>query len=477
MAAHISTSDPGLERLGYRDQLSRTLTLSDLVIYALIFMVVIAPFGIFGGVFQASGGMVALVYVIGVLVMMVTASSYGVMARKFPAAGSVFTYAGRAIHPSAGFLTGWAILLDYVLVPALLSVVAAASMASLMSVVPAWAWIVVFVFVNTVLNVVGIKTTKTLNKVFLAAALVVLALYLVFAVSALVAGKGRGFSWEPFYNPSTFSIGVILGGVSVAALSFLGFDTLAMMTEDTQGGGRVVGRGMIIALGVTGTLFIAQTLLASLLVPDPTGLIANGDPAGTAFYDTARIAGGNWLATLTALATALAWGIANNMVAQTATSRLLFAMARDRQLPGFLAQVSPKRSVPVNAVLLTAAVSLILGLVMTNRTNGITELVSLVNFGALLAFLVLQIAVLCSWWRDGRTGSVVRNVIVPILAMVLLTAIIINTNALAQIVGLVWLGVGVVVLIALHASGRKPALSGLDRVTGTSTLAGAATHA
>ena len=120
---------------------------------------------------------------------------------------------------------------------------------------------------------------------------------------------------------------------------------------------------------LAGTLFIVQTWVAALLVPDPDTLIAEGDPAGTAFYDAAEVAGGAWLATLTAVATAIAWGFANSLVAQAATSRLLFAMARDRQLPAFLAKVDPKHRVPVNATLFVAVISLALGLYMASGTT------------------------------------------------------------------------------------------------------------
>src|ERR1700754_2258236 len=118
----------GVEEFGYRQELKRSLSFTDLLVYGLIFMVPIAPFGIFGSVFQASGGMVALAYVVGMVGMVFTAMSYSEMARAFPISGSVYTYAGRGIHPAVGFIAGWQILLDYVLVPALLYVVAAAAL-------------------------------------------------------------------------------------------------------------------------------------------------------------------------------------------------------------------------------------------------------------------------------------------------------------------------------------------------------------
>lgn len=457
-----------LQRFGYRQELQRSLSFGDLLVYGLIYMVAIAPFGIFGSVFQASAGMVALAYAVGMVAMMVTASAYGVLTQAYPTAGSVYAYAGRAIAPSVGFLAGWTILLDYILVPGLLSLVAAASMTAVVPAVPAWSWLVGFVAVNAVLNLRGIKTTRLVNKVFLIGQLVILVIYLAAGLIALASGAGRGFSWEPFYTSTGFQVGVIASAVSVGMLSFLGFDALSTLAEDAKGGARQVGRAQIAALGLTGVLFIAQTFVAGLLVQDPAKLIAEGDPAGAAFYDTARVAAGPWLVTVTALATALSWGLANNMVAQVATSRLLYAMARDRQLPAFLAKVSPRRSVPANGILLTAAVSLVLGLVMVAREDGISLMASLVNFGAILSFIVVNLSVLARNMRPGqeRVAGWVRSRLLPVLGVAILIVVIVNANVLAQQLGFVWLGLGLLVLAVMVMTGRRPRLAGLDDTAG-----------
>ena len=140
------------------------------------------------------------------------------------------------------------------------------------------------------------------------------------------------------------------------------------------------------------------------------------------------MAGGAWLSTLTAVATAVAWGFANSLVAQAATSRLLFAMARDRQLPSFLRRVHPRRRVPVNATLLVAVISLVLGIYMSTREDGITLMSTLVNFGALSAFLILAY-------------------------------VVVNAQVAAQTLGFVWLVLGIVVLVVLLATGRRPTLA------------------
>jgi amino acid transporter len=292
--------------------------------------------------------------------------------------------------------------------------------------------------------------------------LIVLAIFLVIGFVALAQGKGRGFEWSPLYNADTFSWSLVFGAVSIAVLSFLGFDGISMLAEENKDSARALGRAMVAALLLAGALFIVQTWVASLLVPDPAGLIAEGDAGGTAFYDAADVAGGQWLSKLTALATAIAWGFANSLVAQAATSRLLYAMARDRQLPSVLAKVHPKHGVPVNATLLTAAVSLVLGLYMASRDDGITLLSTLVNFGALTAFLVLHVSVVSHFLVRQRSRNFWRHLIAPVLGFLILFYVVINADVAAQGLGFVWLGIGVALLVFLLATGRRPDLSAVD---------------
>jgi amino acid transporter len=223
---------------------------------------------------------------------------------------------------------------------------------------------------------------------------------------------------------------------------------------------------MVGALLLAGSLFIVQTWIASLLVPHPDQLISQGDPGGTAFYDAAHVAGGAWLAKLAALATAIAWGFANSLVAQAATSRLLFAMARDRQLPSFLARIDPRRKVPVNATLLVAAVSLVLGLYMASRDDGISLLSTLVNFGAMTAFLVLHVSVVNHFVVRQHSHDWWRHLIFPVIGFAILLYVVINANVAAQRLGFVWLAIGVVVLIIFKAMRREPELAGMSEEVG-----------
>ncbi|MEV5497049.1 APC family permease [Nonomuraea fuscirosea] len=447
-----------IEQFGYRQELKRTLGFADLMIYGLIFMVPIAPFGIFGYVFSTSHGMVALAYVIGLLAMAFTALSYAQMARAFPMAGSVYTYAGRGIAAPVGFMAGWAILLDYVLVPSLLYLIASGAMHSFVPAIPVWAWLVMFVLLNTGINYLGIQMTARITRVMLVAELAVLAIFLVAGVVALAQGKGQAGAFSPIFESSSFTWSVMFAAASVAVLSFLGFDGISTLAEENREDARRLGRSMLAALGVAAVLFVVQTWVAALLTPGRDKLIAEGDLTGNAFYDTAAFAGGQWLAVLTAVATAIAWGFANSLVAQAATSRLLFAMARDRQLPGFLAKVDPKRQVPVNATFAVAGISLAVGLFMSTREQGAGELTSLVNFGAMTAFLLLHVAVVVHYAIRQGSRDYWAHLVAPVIGFGILVAVVINQNVAAQWVGGIWLALGLVVLGLSYLSGRGPVL-------------------
>jgi amino acid transporter len=320
------------------------------------------------------------------------------------------------------------------------------------------------VVLNTVVNYTGIQMTARITKLMLIGELIVLAIFMIVGVIALAQGKAQAGALTPLFDSSTFSWSLIFGAVSVAVLSFLGFDGISMMAEESQVDSRKLGKSMVAALALAGLLFIAQTWVAALLTPNRADLLSKGDPAGSAFYDMAEFAGGHWLSVLTAVATAIAWGFANSLVAQAATSRLLFAMARDRQLPAFLAKINPKHKVPVNATLLVAAISLGLGLYLDTRDDGITLISGLVNFGAMTAFLALHVSVVVHYVVRQRSRDWWRHLIAPVIGFGILFAVVINANIAAQVLGAIWFGIGVVVLIVFYVLKRRPTLAGISDV-------------
>ncbi|GAA1880303.1 APC family permease [Lapillicoccus jejuensis] len=436
------TADHGLEQFGYKQELSRGLSTTDLVVYGLVFMVPIAPWAIYGTVYNEANGMVPLVYLIGLVAMVFTASSYAQMSRAFPIAGSVYSYVGRGIHPQLGFLAGWTILLDYLLVPTLLYVFAAESMVGIFPGVPRWVWVVVFLAANTAVNYIGISFTALVNRLFLVAEVLFIVIFVVMAVVAVAKGtSGAEFTTKPLFDSATFSPGLVATALSIAVLSFLGFDGIATLSEETKGGRGSAGFAMITGLVIVAFFFVTQTWLAGMLVPTTTQF--EGDSANNAFFDIVqKVSNHGWQIAFFAM-NALAVGIANAVAAQSATSRLLFSMARDGRLPRFLAHISP-RKVPERAILLVAGLTLVLGLVFVGQIGTIS---SLVNFGALTSFLLLHVSVVVYFGVRRGSRNVLLHYVFPVIGFLIIGYVLWNAEAAAKIGGIIWLVVGVVVML------------------------------
>jgi len=441
-----------VEQFGYRQELKRSLSLFDLVVYGLIFIAPTAPFGIFGFVFNASHGMVPLVYVAGVVAMTFTALSYVTMSREFPLAGSVYSYAGRAIGGSAGFLAGWVMLLDYVLLPALGYAVAAIAMEAIVPGVPRVAWVVAGIGFNTAVNFLGIEATARMNAVLLVYLLVLLVVFAVTAGVAVESGvAGAHWSLEPFVRPSELSAGVVFGALSLAVLSFLGFDAISTLAEEAAGGAAAVGRATLLALCVAGFLFVAQTYLASLFVLDRTSF-APGESTDAAFYAIAATIGGSWLTFLVSVLGTVVSIVAGSMTTQVATARILYSMARDGKLPRALAHVHPRRKIPDRALFFVAAVNLAVGVALANHVE---LLASMVNFGALSGFLLLHVSVIVHFaWRR-RSTNWPRHLLAPLIGLAIIAYVLLSMSLQAKIAGGVWLLAGIVALLVVLAADRR----------------------
>jgi amino acid transporter len=436
-----------LEQFGYEDQLDRALTLSDLIVYGMIFMVPIAPFAVFGFVWQDAQGMVALAYLIGLAGMLFTALSYGAMSQAFPLAGSVYAYVQRGLHEFAGFLAGWLILLDYILIPALLYLFSAAALQPLLPAVPGWVWLVGFVSFNAAANLAGIRVTARLYKVLLALELLTLALFVIFGAIALFGGAGAGrLTLAPLYDPRNFSLTTVAGATSIAVLSFLGFDGISTLSEESTGARNAVARATLLALVLIGALFLLQTWIAADL--------ARGmrlDSAATAFYEIAGRAGGPALKLTAILAVVISFGIANAMAAQSAVSRVLFAMARDRKLPAVLAAVHPRFKTPYISTLLVAAVSLLVGLIFAHR---IDDLSRVVNFGALTSFALLHLSVAWHYFIRQRSGAWLRHLLFPLAGFGVIAYVLYGMDPTAKVLGGCWVVAGILYYLILAACAR-----------------------
>ena len=446
MMDSIESSSEALEEMGYKQELKRALTVPDMIAYGLIFMVPIAPFGIYGDVFNGSGGMPSLVYLIGMVAMIFTAVSYATLSREFPVSGSVYGYTSRGVGKGVGFVTGWTMLLDYMLVPTLLYVVAAQAMSGLIPGVPTLVWGLIFVVFNTFVNVRGIELTALLNRIALVAEIIVLVVFLVMGIWWLATDPlSNGFTLQPFYNAETFSMDLVMGAVSLGVLSFLGFDAIATLSEEAKDAKRGPSRAMVISLLLVGVMFMAQTYIAGCLSPD--GAVFADDP-DNAFYLVASIAGGKFLYALCAVATAIAWGIFDALAAQTAIARILYAMSRDRLMPKALAKIHDKYKTPYVAAIFIGALSIVL--VVIFNSLGIAAISSCVNFGALTAFMILNLTIIYYFMFRKKSKNILRHLIVPVVGFFIIGYVWISLDSLAMTLGISWVIIGTIYYLILH---------------------------
>ncbi|NEC65336.1 APC family permease [Streptomyces sp. SID9727] len=431
-------------------RLRRTLGFRDLVVYGLLFIAPMAPVGVFGTLDAKSDGAVALVYVAATVVMAFTAFSYAQMVRVAPMAGSVFAYARKGLGEGPGFIAGWMAMLDYLLIPAVAYLFSGIAMNSLVPGVSRWVWTALAVVLTTLLNLWGVRAAARVGFAVLAMEIVVLLVFVVSAVVVLVRdGAQRGWL-SPLTGDSGFSTTAVLGAVSVAVLSYLGFDAIASFAEEVTGGSAQVARAVLFCLVLAGTLFVAQAYLAALLEPMTSAeLTADPGAQGSAFYDTVDAAVGTWLHDLVAVSKAIGAAFAA-LAGQAAAGRLLFAMARERRLPGLLSRVDPRSGVPRVAILIAAVVTLVAAVWAARRDDGLDHLVSVVDIGALTAFVLLHASVV-GWFvvrRMEGAPSWWRHLVVPAVGAAVLIAVIVEATGSAQVVGACWLVVGLVVVLA-----------------------------
>jgi putrescine importer len=421
-------------------ELKRILTVGQLVLFGVAFVCPTAPFPMFGIVSSVSRGHMALAYLIAMMAMLLTAHSYGRMAAVYPAAGSAYTYAQRTLHPFAGFVAGWTMLLDYVLMPLMSVIYLALTAARFFPSIPQGVWLIAFAVAITVTNLFGLEVTNRANFIMTGIMAAVVVGFVFAAVRALKAGTGAGvlLSTEPFYNPLTFSGASVMAATSIAAFSFLGFDGISTLAEDARNPRRDIGRATVLVCLLCGVIFVLQAYLGQLAWPD-FRIYPNTE---TAFLDVSRRVGGEVLLMLVSVALVVA-GLASAVTGQASASRLLFGMGRDRVLPPrIFAYIHPKYSTPTYSVLSMGAITLVGGFLLSFQLAA-----EAVNFGALLGFVCVNASVIRQYWFRARTrggGAVLTNLLMPLAGCIVCLYIFVNLSRTAMTIGLIWCVFGLV---------------------------------
>jgi putrescine importer len=420
--------------------LTRVLTLWDLIFYGMVLIQPIAPIPLFGVAQSLSRGHIVDTIILAMFAMMITAFSYGRMASLYPSAGSAYTYVGRGLNPHIGFFAGWAMILDYLLQPILNAIWVSVGIHRLVPTLPFAAAAVLFLGLVVGLNLAGIRATAKANKAILAIMCIVVAMFFVLSIRYLAGTQGWAgiISTKPFYNPKTFSFPVIGSATSLAALTYIGFDGVTTLAEDVVDPKRNVLLATVLVCLFTGLLSSAEVYLAQQVWPD-----YNTFPnLVTAFWDVCKRVGGMVLfGGMTAVTLVACFGSA--LTGTLGAGRLLYGMGRDNVLPRkFFGHLSRRNKVPTYNILAIGFVALIATLLLDYA-----EAAELLNFGAFLAFMGVNLATVRQYYVIGQpahTRSLLKDGILPSLGFLFCLWIWWGLRMPAKVVGAAWLSVGLV---------------------------------
>ncbi len=427
------STDAGTTSAGLR--LRRTLTLRDLILYGIIVIQPVAPMSAFGVLSTRGHGQVVTAILIAMVAMLFTGMSYGRMARAYPSAGSAFTYVAQEINPAIGYVTGWSMVMDYMLNPLICTIWCAQQAHQFAPGLPVWGWKIFFAGVFTLLNVRGIKTSARVNTVMAAAMSAVIVIVFVAAIR-YIHGTPHGadpiYFTRPFYDPATFTWGNLFGCTSIAVLTYIGFDGISTLSEEAENPRRNIMLATVLTCVVIGILSAAEVYIAQLVWP-----------ASLAFpnVDTAYVfaAARTWAPLFGIVGvTLIVANFGSGLGAQIGAARLLFGMGRSEALPkSFFGAIDAKHHVPRNNVLFVGAIALIGSFLLTYDLG-----LNMLNFGALIAFMgVNAAAFLRYYWRaeEKKLG----NLIPPIFGFIICLLLWLNLSHPAMKIGSVWMAVGI----------------------------------
>ena len=417
--------------------LQKQLHLRAVLLFGLAYMTPIIVLGIFGVIAVKSNGASAGSYLLATVAMLFTALSYGLMAKHFPVAGSAYTYVRKSLDSRLGFVVGWAILLDYLFLPLVIWLIGGAYLQGQFPGVPFWVWIVAYIVLTSALNVIGLKVADRTNFVLMTVQLLILLFFVILSITHLVSGSQSLVSVTPFVGGGGFS--AIAAGAAVAAYSFLGFDAISTLTEETYDAERTIPKAIVLVAFIGGAIFIVVTYFVTLV--SPGGTFDNADSLAA---DIAKTIGSSLFGAV--FLTGLIVGqFTSGLAAQAAVARLLYAMGRDNVLPRRLfGWVSERFHTPVFNIALAGIIGLA-AIFLDVATS-----TSFINVGAFTAFTLVNLSVIGYFLRHrGDRLSPWRYILLPVIGAIIDIYLLTQLDSKALILGLSWLGIGIVYLLVL----------------------------
>lgn len=444
---------------------------------------------------QALGFTPWVLLVVGLLFLLV-ALSYAEGTAALPETGGAATFVRRAFNDQLGFLTGWVLLLDYVIVIAL----AAFFVPHYLGHAIGWDWLTDSPgdFVVGIAVIVGAAAMRFVRRpalyrlaIAIAAVTIVGQLLLVLLGLPLLLsldnlGRGTDLGTAPTWSAIAFAL-------PVAMLAYTGLETVANLAAETREPGRTLPRSLFVGIGAAVAISFLIAIVATSAYPshpDAQGPGGSASDLGTVWLRAPLVglaaAFQGEAPALVVDAVRIFVGVTGTLilVAVVTTSfsgagRLAYSLGRYDMLPRAFGRLSRRTLISPASIVATAVISAGVLLIARGAGEPVRFLASLYSFGVLIAFTAAQVAVVRLRFTEPGLerpyrvpGNVrIRGTEVPVAALVgapLTLAIwiaAIATHDAARVAGPIWLAFG----IAVYTSSR---LVAHERVLGRVTLSG-----
>ena len=425
-------------------KLKRTLKLWQVVLIGVAYMTPMVVFDTFGIVSEVTSGHVPTSYALALIAMLFTAASYGKMVKAFPQAGSAYTYTQKTISKHLGFLVGWSVLLDYLFLPMVNSLLAGIYLSALFPDVPTWVCILLFTLLMTGINLFTVNFIANFSTILVGCQIFVMAIFTYLDIQGLMAGEGYGqvFTIQPFITPN-MDTGILLAGATILCFSFLGFDAVTTLSEETPEPVKTIPRAIFLVALIGGLLFITESYFIQAFFPD----ISRFADFEAASPEIAMMVGGR-IFQIFFLAATLTGVLASGVTSHASVARLLYVMGRDNVFPRkFFGYVNPRWGTPSLNVLLVGAIALLAIFL------DLAIVVALINFGALTAFTFVNLSVIAHYTVRKKMHKTFKGffayLVFPIIGAIFVGVLWWNLETSSLTLGLAWLTIGFIYLMYL----------------------------
>jgi len=474
---------PGLFSAGYGN-------VGSSIYYALGIVVVVAM------------GAAPIVLAIAGILFIFTALTYAEGTAMYPEAGGSASFARHGFNDSVGFISGWALMLSYIVTIAISAFVIPPYLGYFWpilkeSAVVSTALSMGIIFFLMVINVIGVRETSFINVI--AAVFDVLVQLLIIALGLLVV-----FNFDVLVNNITFywpSWDNLVFGVALAAIAYTGVETMSQLAEETKRPAKRVPRALVLMIitvlilfsgvSVVGLSAMTPQELASSWATDPVAGIAHSiSMAITPQEMAAKLATGSeviivltWIFTwlrdllpvLVAVLAASILFIATN-AGLMGISRLAFSLGRYQLIPPVLGRVHQRFKTPYVSIILFSAVALAILVPGFFAPGMFIELGALYVFGSLLSFTLAHASIMSlrvknpdlprpfklGWNIKFKQRELPVTAILGLLGTAVVWLVVIFTQPYSRVVGLVWMAVGLVIYI-IYRWWRKSSLNKTGR--------------